>query len=260
MKDMKPKIYVAAYDCHFPKIDKPTLAAILDFLDSNKVDGFIFGGDQLDLECISHHNKNKPLYRTRAAYKQDINGFREKVLEPVEARLKKGAEKTWIIGNHERWEHDLVETNPELEGLADHVALLDLEAKGWKIVPLGHAHSLGKLKVIHGEVLTGIGNQAGMYPSRKAVQIYAQNILAGHTHSPQTFTQISPVEMKKKWQGTIAPIVGAVNPSYLRNRPTAWLNGFCIVEVLPSNNFNLYSVIVTNGQFSYGGKIYGKKK
>ena len=69
---------------------------------------------------------------------------------------------------------------------------------GWEVIPLGHAKRLGQLNVIHGEILTGIGNQGGTFPSRKAVELYGGNILAGHTHSPQSNTKISSVEQKKK--------------------------------------------------------------
>jgi hypothetical protein len=37
---------------------------------------------------------------------------------------------------------------------------------------------------------------------------------------------------------------GATHPDYLRNRPTAWLNGFSIVELYTANGFfNLYPVV-----------------
>ena len=57
----------------------------------------------------------------------------------------------------------------------------------------------------------------------------------------------------------IAPIGGKTNPSYLRNRPTSWLNGCVIVEVMEGGYFNVFPVIVTKGRFAYGGKIYGGK-
>ena len=55
-----------------------------------------------------------------------------------------------------------------------------------------------------------------------------------------------------------APIVGNTNPSYLRNRPTSWLNGFVIVEFHKAGNFNCYPVVVSDGRFSYGGEGYSE--
>jgi len=255
----KIKQAVAVYDTHYPVWHRPTWGAIFDYLKNNKPDIFIFGGDQFHFDCISHHTKDKPLYRTRRAYRNDIEGFERDILEPLEALLSKSCEKIWIIGNHERFEFDLIEEHPELEGVIDHVKLLRLIERGWTIVPLGHRYRLGKLNVIHGETLSGIGNQAGQYPSKKAVELYAGNVLAGHTHAPQTYTKVSPVEDNNKWQGHIAPTAGSVNPSYLRNRATAWLNGMVLIDVFPDGQFNLFSVVIYKGRFSYGGKQYGGK-
>lgn len=252
------KRYVVGADLHFPKVDWPTFNAMLAVIKDIKPDGFIFQGDQFDNEEISHHTKGKPLYRERGAYKRNTEQFMERILTPLEAVLGR-AEKTWIVGNHDRFEHDLIEVQPELEWMIDRPTLLQLNAKGWEVIPLGHAKKLGELNVIHGEVLSGIGNQAGAYPSRKAVEVYAGNVLAAHTHAPQSYAKVSPVEQRKKHMGYINAILGATNPSYLRNRPTAWLTGFTIVEVHPNGFFNLYTLIVSEGKCAYGGKLYSSK-
>jgi hypothetical protein len=253
----KIKRYVVGADLHFPKISKPTVEAFFDVIKDIKPDGVILQGDQFDNEEISHHNANKPLYKERRSFLKNQEAFDDEFLTPLENMTSDFCELIWIIGNHDDWEFQFVESHPELEGVVDRVAALHLVDRGWEIVPLGHAKKIGELNVIHGEILTGIGNQAGMYPGRKAVEIYGSNVLAAHTHAPQSFSKISPVEVKKKYMGWIAPILGATNPGYLRNRPTAWLNGFTIVEVREKGLFNLYPVIVVDGECSYGGKIYG---
>lgn len=250
---------VAVYDLHYPKYDKATVECVFEYVRDNKPDVFVFGGDQFHFDCISHHTKHTPIFRTRRSYMNDIEGFDKNILTPLEKLLGPKCEKIWIIGNHEDWEQDLINEQPELEGAIGHTRLLRLEQRGWTIIPLGHAYKLGKLNVIHGETLTGVGNQAGKFPSAKAVELYASNVLAGHTHAPQTFTRVSPVEHRNKWQAHISPIAGNVNPEYLRNRPTAWLNGFNIIDVFPDGQFNYYAVIVINERFSFAGKSYGKK-
>lgn len=250
---------VAVYDLHYPKYDKATVECLFDYVRQNKPDTFVFGGDQFHFDCISHHTKHTPIFRTRRSYLNDVEGFDKNILTPLEELLGKKCEKIWIIGNHEDWEQDLINEQPELEGAIGHVRLLQLVERGWTIIPLGHAYKLGKLTCIHGETLTGIGNQGGKFPAEKAVMLYAGNVLAGHTHAAQTFTKVSPVQHTNKWQGHISPIAGNVNPEYLRNRPTAWLNGFNIVDVYPDGQFNYYAVIVYKGRFAFGGKSYGKK-
>ena len=253
---MKTTLWVALYDLHFPKVHKPTWKAVMDFISKNNIGGFLFGGDQFDNEVISHHTKGKPLYRPQGAYLKDQTEFQRQILNPLDKALG-NAEKVWLRGNHDRFEDDFIEENPELDGLVNRVIALDLAGRGWKVVGLGRSFRKGKLSYIHGEVLTGIGNQAGMFPSKKAVELYSGNVLAGHTHAAQSYTKISPVNHIQKWMGWIAPIAGSTNPTYLRNRPTAWLNGFVIIEYHgKAGNFNLYPVVVVEGRFSYGGKVY----
>lgn len=252
----QPKTYVVAHDLHYPEYSKETWNAMMEFIKDVKPSGFIFGGDQFNNEEISHHTKGKPFYRERASYKKNTDGFERDILTPLSKNLGK-ADKVWIVGNHDRFEHDLIECQPELEGIIERVDALRLAERGWKVVSLGHAFKLGELNVIHGEILTGIGNQAGAFPAKKAIEIYAGNVLAGHTHAPQSFTKISPVEARKKYMAWIAPILGEVNPAYLRNRPTAWLTGFTVVELRDKGMFNLYPIVVIDGKFSYGGKVYG---
>lgn len=251
----KLKTYVVAHDLHFPEFSKKTWAAMMEFIKHVKPEGFIFGGDQFDNNEISHHTKGKPFYRERASFNRNTTRFTSEILEPLEKSLR-DAERVWIVGNHDRFEHDLIECQPELEGIIERVDTLQLGKRGWQVVPLGHSHKLGELNVIHGEILTGIGNQAGAFPAKKAIELYASNVLAGHTHAPQSFTKISPVEARKKYMAWIAPILGEVNPAYLRNRPTAWLNGFTVVELREKGLFNLYPIVVIDGEFSYGGRVY----
>jgi predicted MPP superfamily phosphohydrolase len=259
MSKKEVSVACAVFDLHYPLVHKPTVECLMEYVEETQPDVFIFGGDQFHFDCISHHTKHTPIFRTRRAYKNDIEGFDRDILSRLEELLPAECKKVWIIGNHEDWEQDLINEQPELEDAIGHVKLLNLDGRGWTVIPLGHAFKLGKLYVVHGEVLSGVGNQAGMYPSRKAVELYAGSVLAGHTHAPQSFTKVSPVEHTNKWQGHISPIAGAVNPEYLRNRPTAWLNGFNRIEVLPSGQFNYYPMIVMNGKLAFGGKVYGGK-
>ena len=177
----KIKRVIDVHDTHYPLWHKPTWKCILDYLEQNPPDEFIFGGDQLHLDCISHHTEGLPLYRARRSYMSDIEGFERDILTPLEARLPRHCKKIWIIGNHERFEQDFLERHPELEDVCNHIRLLRLVERGWEIIPLGHAYKLGKLNVVHGEILSGIGNQCGVFPAKKAVELYAGNEI-GRAH------------------------------------------------------------------------------
>src|SRR5258708_40317621 len=108
------KVWIVAHDLHFPEYHKPTWNAMLEFIADVKPAGFIFGGDQFNNEEISHHTRGKPFYRERASFKKATDGFETNILGNLTPLLNK-AEKVWIVGNHDRFEHDLIECQPELE-------------------------------------------------------------------------------------------------------------------------------------------------
>lgn len=260
---MAKNLWVGVWDLHYPQIHKPTWTAILDFLTKNKkkIAGFYFGGDQFHNDEISHHTAGRPLLRPPGSYKNNTTRFDKNILTALEDILPADANKIWQIGNHDNWESDLVERMPEFQGTVERPLLLNLESRGWQVIQMGDSYKLGKLTLLHGEVLSGIGNQASAYHAKRAVETYCSSVVYGHMHSPQSYTKVLPHKQNDKWQAWCAPTAGIVNPLYLRNRPTAWLNGFVIIELHnPENknsNFNVYTIIVSDGKFCFGGEVYG---
>ena len=252
--------FVACYDLHYPKVNLGSWRAMLDFMSRNTVHGFVFGGDQFDNQCISHHTRGRPLLRDKGGFRRDTAGFEANIMGPLDKLLGKAKSKVWIVGNHDFWERELVEQQPELDGVTDRVELLRLKGRGWQVVENGRSWRHGKLTFIHGDQLTGFGNQVSSYHAKKAVEGYCGNVLYGHVHSPQMFTKVLPSNRLQKWAAWCSPITGNTNPAYLRNRPTSWLNGFTIIEFSGEGDFNCYPVITTNGVFRYGGTTYGNGK
>jgi predicted phosphodiesterase len=252
-------IWVWAFDVHSPHVHWPTFNALIDFTQrqASNIVGFGFGGDQNDNGEISHHNKKRIKLRIPGSYRRNTLFFDNKVLSPIESALDKKAQRIWIEGNHDDWENQAVDEQPEFEGTLERRGLLNLDARKWKFIPTGQAYELGKLLVIHGETLTGLGNQGSNYHAKKAVESYGRSVLYGHIHSPQSFTRVAPYNRTDRYMAWCSPIIGSLNPHYLRNRPTAWMNGFTIVEVRANGDFNVSPIIVTRGKFSYGGKVYG---
>ena len=262
---MTKNLWICVFDIHYPKIHQPTWNAVLDFIERNpeKIAGFIFGGDMHDNEEISHHTSGKPLFRPTGSYRKNTLGFAKELLDPIERLLPKEAERIWIEGNHEFWIDQLIQRQPELQGTVERPILYDLANRGWEILQLGEAKELGKLLVVHGEGLTGIGNQASVYHSKRAVESFCTSVLYGHVHTVQSYTKVLPHSAKDKWVAYSSPAACNLNPGYLQNRPTAWVNGFTIVELhepeKKNSNFNVYPIIVSAGRFSFGGLQYGAK-
>jgi hypothetical protein len=80
----------------------------------------------------------------------------------------------------------------------------------------------------------------------------------GHTHSSQSFTRVSPADQRQKWAGYVSPVCGIPNPRFMKNRPNANTTGVSIIELRPKGNFNVFLALTCDGQFSYGGRTYGK--
>lgn len=259
----RSKIWPFVPDMHYPETDKKALAGLFHFLEENPVEGIILGGDQHSNDEISHHNRKKIIFREPGAYHRNTVGFDKEVLTPLEervTRLNKKVRKVWINGNHERFVTDLTDANPELLGSVERDRLLHLEERGWEVLCLGKGLKLGKLLVIHGEPLTGIGNQAGQYPAKSAVDRYAQSVLFGHVHTMQSFTRVLPHDKSQKWAAWSSPVLAKTNPAYAQNKPNAVVQGFTIVEQHGAGLFNVFPIVMVNGSFAFGGKVYGKRK
>lgn len=258
VKRTQEGLWIFAPDIHSPDTDWATFYALQDFIDKTKLRGFIKGGDQLDNGEISHHNRKRIIMRVPGSYRANTKFYKERILDSIDASLDKTVEKVWIEGNHDDWENQLVDEQPELQGTVERRILLDVEARGWEFVPLGKGFRVGKVLAIHGETLTGIGNQAGKYPSATAVDKYAQSVIHGHVHTLQVFTKVLPHDVHQKWAAYSSPVLARRNPGYAKNRPNAVVNGFSVIEVAANKNFNVFPIVVTDGMFRYGGKAYGK--
>ena len=245
---------VSAFDSHYPHICRKTWGAVLDFVQRNPVGLFVFGGDNLDCGDISHHTKGKPGLRKRGGMVSDLEGFRREMLDKVEKILPAECIKVWLTGNHEDWAAQLIEEQPELEGLLDFPEYLELESRGWIVKPQGGHYKHGHLKWIHGDVLSG-----GANVTRKALDLYVESVVFGHFHAFSSATKMLPKSTRYKWQAWATGCIGKVDASYLRNKPTGWLNGAAITEFYGNRGrFSHYPVTIIGGEFAYGGKHYGR--
>ena len=84
---VKTKLYVCAYDLHFPQHNRETWDALMDFVSRNRVSGFIWGGDQFHNDEISHHTKGKGKFRPKGSFKSNEKYFDADILKPLEQCL-----------------------------------------------------------------------------------------------------------------------------------------------------------------------------
>lgn len=231
---------IAVFDLHYPSHDKRLWGNVLRFADDFAPDVWLFGGDDLDCEPLSHWVGDKKRKVEGKRMKRDYEGFNAEVLAPLSEVLPDHCRRIKLTGNHEDWIEQYIDEHPEVEGFLEMERNLDLD--GWEVIEYGKAAVIGKLYAIHGDY-------CNQHHAMKTVQVYGRNVMYGHTHTYQAHTKITPLDDDAHNSVNI-PCACHMNPHYARNKPNAWLSGFGVFYVRPDGSFNLYPVIAVDGHFT----------
>lgn len=237
---------VALFDIHYPEHSKECMNIVFDFLADFMPDYLVLPGDQMDFNCISHHNKGKFRLIENARLKNDYKGFQKDILDRLIEIVPKKCKKWFMIGNHEYWVERLVDDNPQLEGLVELENNLNL--KDWKIIPFNKALTIGEANFIH-------GIYCNKYHAEKNVRIYNKHIFSGHIHTGQIFTVISPINSLPR-QGVSVGCLCNQNMAYMHNKPSAWMHQFMYWYELADGTFRYYIVSILNGIAIINNKVY----
>jgi predicted phosphodiesterase len=251
---MPNKLHILLADVHYPVHCPKSIRAVLEFLSRNRanIDSCVLLGDFLDSENVSPHTRNRPRLRKRGGYKADIVGFKRDILDPLDQLLKPTCRKTAVCGNHENWlQSNLLDEQPELEGVVDIPVMLDLEARNWRWVPCGGHIKIGNVTLLHGDQIG-----SGINVAKKLVESVHGTAVMGHVHRPSMYTVTSLTTAKDKWSGYTLPCLCTLAPAYAKGRPNAFCTGFGVIEQ-GSTSTNVHIIIITNGTFNWGGVEYG---
>jgi len=239
-------------DIHYPHYDQRVMEALEEFIIDYQPNELVYMGDQISLDCISYWNKRKPLLKEGQRLLNDYKGFDHHILQRHEAITSDSCRRTFMIGNHEYRIEMYCEEHPELQGMIDLVSYLDLENRGYKIIPFNEIHKIGKLNVIHGFYWN-------KYHAVKTLEAFEGNVVYAHVHNPQMYAKVSPIDRKGYHTATALGCLCNIKPDYKRNAPNFWINQFAIVEHLPATGiFNLFPITIIEGSFMFNSKYYGK--
>jgi len=253
---MPTKLHLLLADIHYPVHCRRSIRAVLQFVERHRtnIESCVLLGDFLDSENVSPHTQNRPRLRKRGGYKADIDGFKRDILNPLDKLLKPTCKKTAVCGNHESWlQSDLLDAQPELEGVVDIPVMLDLEARGWRWVPQGGHIKIGGVTLLHGDQIG-----SGQNIARKLVDAVHGMAVMGHVHRPSSETVTSLTSAKEKWTGYSLPCLCTLAPAYAKGRPNGYCTGFGLIEQ-GATSTNVHNIVITNGAFSWGGVEYGHK-
>jgi len=248
----KTRTYVVLSDLQIPFADNKAVGLALDFIDSIKPDGVVLAGDIVDCYSLSTFDK-RPI--TKATLEDEIRLARD-----LMARLKKIKEKVWLGGNHEfRLERHLA-ANPNLwqpldaasrkrisEALSFPV-VFGLADFGFKWLPYGDVHKLGRLTVTHGNQVRQDSGQSAKAHFLK----YGVSVLHGHTHRLGVYYRTNSTGVHGAWENGC---LCSTNPEYVQQPD--WQQGWSVVHVGKSGLYNVQQVAVLPGyQIFFGTKNY----
>jgi hypothetical protein len=239
-------------DIHYPHYEQRVMDAVDEFIIDYEPDELVYMGDQISLDCISFWNKRKPLLKEGQRLLKDFEGFNEQILINHENITGPETKRVFMIGNHEQRIKWYNEEHPELEGFVDLERHLQLEARGYEIIPFNEIYQLGKLSVIHGYYWN-------KYHAAKTLEAFEGNVVYAHVHNPQMYAKVSPIDRKGYHTATSLGCLCNIKPDYHKNAPNFWINQFGVVEYLPASGFfNVYPITIIEGSFMWNGRYYGK--
>lgn len=218
-----------------------------DFVSEHGKTGRVYGGDQLDMSCISHWN----IERLRAIEGKRLKSDYDKANRILDRHDKIFKDKAyWLMGNHEDWLQGLYDKLPALEGLLDISVHLRLKERGYSVIPLNGFAKIGHLYYIH-------GLSTATHHAQSTVQRVGRSVRYGHIHNVQSHTAVSPIDSKQIHRATSLPCMCHMNPSYLKNRPTNWSQGFGISFIRDNGCFQSHIIDIIGGKFvGLNGKEY----
>lgn len=245
--------YLVFGDAHIPFHNEPAIRSILKLMDDEKFDGLINGGDFLDLDVISHWNKNKRKTLEGKRLREDYITANA-ILDEFDKRLPKNAEKHFFYGNHEDWYNQLIEEVPALEGLFEPSEDLNLEKRGYRIYKdVNHIEKFGRLAIVH-----------GLYTSQNYVKKHIDelktNVLHFHLHSQRERYESSEAH-ELSMGGYCCGCLCDLTPAYMKGRPHKWTHGFAILYInKKTGDFFVDMKRIVKGKFIYNDKIYDGNK
>jgi hypothetical protein len=245
-------------DMQVPFHSKKALSIVEQYMADERWDEYVNIGDFLDLEMFSSFTKDAPRKVETRRVKSDFEMANE-ILDRHQEIIRKNNPKanyTLLLGNHEARCERFVDAHPTLEGFLDIEKDLRLKERGFKCVrcyPNGEAHSVGKLKLIHGIYV-------GPNAARKTIENFGESVMTGHTHS-------MTVASKSRWgdnnalQGFTIGCLCDMRQDYVGRNPTEWALGFAVIYTLENGDFFVYTPKITNWRMvAPNGKVYEAKR
>lgn len=248
-----PGTYLAMGCMHAPWHNKKMVEALYRYLKKEKIElqGLILGGDILDLNSLSSHDKGKlaiPGVTLDWEYKEA-----NKFLDELDAlKFTKTATKDYVWGNHESRYQRLMQTNDEAKygsALQSPEEGLSLKKRGYSVYTdwKNDVISLGpNLDIGHGEFLS-------THSAKKTIDTYRKSMMYWHTHRFQIYIEGIVGGFNMGFGGDVnAPIFGFAT----RAMKNSWINSLTLVHLDEDGFYYIQPMMFINNKFVINGRRY----
>ena len=256
-------------DIHFPFHNKPAINAVFEFTKWFEPHTVVILGDGLEMETLNHWQRDKGNRRFLEGKRllEEYEGFDNEILTPLDVlckpsdRRRKRPRKIFMGGNHEHWLNGLFAKFPELIGMLELEKTLRLKERGWEWIPfmLNDDSGVHRGTVQFGKLLVFHGQYTNKFHAAKTADTYSKSTAYGHTHDVQFHTKIFDDDLGYHTAQSIGCLCNRA-PAFKWGKANRWVNAFGILYVRKNGLFNLYVPIITNGRFTFGGRVFDGNK
>lgn len=253
VKTLSGEKWVVVTDIHRPFHNVKLWDKLLKLIKNlgESLTGFILGGDYLDLFTLGSYNEGSLGLLKNIDLEYEYRDGLDGILE-LESVLHKNTKKYFLFGNHEDRYFRVLNSRDNAKfgsALKNPVVALDLENKGW-IVKTNWKEDYFSITP---ELIVLHGKYWNIHSTHAHASKMPTSSIYGHTHRFGSFN----------FQGKTAYNVGGLYDK--ENKAfgymdwitrLSWVNGFCIVDVLPDKTYFVNMVECKNDSFLVDGVVY----
>ena len=240
-------------DKHFPLADERAIKVVCKAIELVKPKIYIDLGDTGEWEMFSSHywkDREKPPLEVLIPMLDREVQLVNDGMDIIDASLDKAKckQRHFIQGNHEVWLDKFVTKHPYLPQYETKKALKlkERKYKYWEYI--SHKKlKLGKLNFTHGDYVP-------IHHAKKHLAAYKENIMYGHTHDLQRFTDTGLGGTQSAWSMGCLKDMSSDKNKWLRGNLHNWNHAFAIVDFFRNGDFKVEVVEIINGRTTVWGK------
>ena len=245
-------------DKHFPLADYTAIKVVCKAIELVKPNIYIDLGDTGEWEMFSSHywkdREKPPLEVLIPMLDREVELVNEG-MDIIDASLDKAKckQRHFIQGNHEVWLDKFVTKHPYLPQYETKKALKlkERKYKYWEYI--SHKKlKIGKLNFTHGDYVP-------IHHAKKHLSSYKENIMYGHTHDLQRFTDTGLGGTQSAWSMGCLKDMSSDKNKWLRGNLHNWNHAFAIVDIFGNKDFKVEVVEIIKGRTTVWGELLDGK-